>query len=105
MSSGSGPGNPFGLAAVCAVCLPLVFYVRLYCPIPPIANIIFFLTTFIVCCSFILVACYEKVLTSRQCQVIGYSYQNQMLVASVAHGLGWDLAWVRLSKALFYVPF
>jgi len=41
-------GTEIGIALVSALCLPAFFYVRLYCPIPPISNIIFFLTTFLV---------------------------------------------------------
>ncbi|KAF8901456.1 hypothetical protein CPB84DRAFT_1815176 [Gymnopilus junonius] len=36
IACGSGSGNPFGLAAVAAVCFPFFFYGRLYWPIPPL---------------------------------------------------------------------
>ena len=40
ISTGSGRGNAYGLAAVCAVAFPLIFMARLYYPAPPITSII-----------------------------------------------------------------
>lgn len=51
ISAGSGNGNPFGLGAVAAVCFPFVFFARLYWPVPPMTNIIFFVTAFLVRCT------------------------------------------------------
>lgn len=48
ISAGSGLGNPYGLAAVCAVCYPVFFYGRLYWPGPPMTNAIFFVTAALV---------------------------------------------------------
>lgn len=48
ISCGSGNGNPYGLAAVCAVCFPVIFFARIYWPIPPMRNIVFFVTIFLV---------------------------------------------------------
>ena len=49
VSTGAGGGNPYGLAAACAVAFPFFFYVRLYLPGPPVPNMIFFTTTALVC--------------------------------------------------------
>ncbi|KAJ2968766.1 hypothetical protein NUW54_g13121 [Trametes sanguinea] len=48
ISTGSGNGNPYGLAAVIGVCAPFFFFGRLYWPIPPMTNIIFFVTAALV---------------------------------------------------------
>ncbi|KAF8885154.1 hypothetical protein BD779DRAFT_1611982 [Infundibulicybe gibba] len=48
ISAGSGAGNAFGLAAVCAVCFPFFFYARLYWPGPPMTNLVFFTTAILV---------------------------------------------------------
>ena len=50
LSTGKGSGNPYGLAAVTAVCFPFFFYARLYWPGPPMSNIIFFVTIVLVRC-------------------------------------------------------
>ncbi|KAH7923390.1 hypothetical protein BV22DRAFT_1196761 [Leucogyrophana mollusca] len=69
ISTGSGRGNAYGLAAVCAVCFPFFFFARLYWPVPPMTNLIFF--------------------------VIGYSYQDTHLVTPSSPGWGIDVAWRR----------
>ncbi|KAJ6630533.1 hypothetical protein B0H10DRAFT_1981580 [Mycena sp. CBHHK59/15] len=74
ISTGSGSGSPYGLAAVCAVCFPFFFYGRLYWPGPPMQNIIFFVTAIL---------------------VIGYSYQDQNLVLPGSPGFGFEVAWRR----------
>lgn len=48
ISTGTGNGNPYGLAAVIAVSAPFLFYGRLYWPVPPMTNIIFFVTVALV---------------------------------------------------------
>ena len=48
ISTGAGRGNPYGLAATCAVAFPFFFYGRLYRPGPPVPNMIFFTTTALV---------------------------------------------------------
>ncbi|KAF7798199.1 hypothetical protein EIP86_009416 [Pleurotus ostreatoroseus] len=40
ISTGSGRGNPYGLAVITAVCFPFFFFVRLYWPGPPMTNLI-----------------------------------------------------------------
>lgn len=40
ISTGSGEGNPYGLAVVCGVAFPFFFYARLYWPGPPVSNLI-----------------------------------------------------------------
>jgi hypothetical protein len=48
ISAGSTQGNPYGLCVICAVCFPLFFFARLYCPVPPMLNIVFGVTTCLV---------------------------------------------------------
>ncbi|KAK7688323.1 hypothetical protein QCA50_008695 [Cerrena zonata] len=73
ISAGSSESNPYGLAAVCAVCFPFFYYIRLYWPGPPMTNIIFFVTVAL---------------------VIGYSWQNTHFPVGF-HYFGWGLAWRR----------
>lgn len=49
ISCGSDRGNAFGLAAVCGVCFPFFFFVRLYAPISPVTNGVYFATICLVC--------------------------------------------------------
>jgi len=49
ISCGSERGNAFGLAAVCGVCFPFFFFVRLYAPISPVTNGVYFATICLVC--------------------------------------------------------
>ena len=44
ISAGAGKGNAYGLAAVIGVSSPFFFFWRLYWPVPPMTNIIFFVT-------------------------------------------------------------
>ncbi|KAF8149165.1 hypothetical protein B0H34DRAFT_735166 [Crassisporium funariophilum] len=74
VSCGNGRGNAYGLAAVCGVCFPFFYFARLYAPIPPMTNIVFFVTA---------------------CLVIGYSYQDVNIVVPGSPGFGWDVAWRR----------
>ncbi|KAF9220310.1 hypothetical protein BS17DRAFT_739428 [Gyrodon lividus] len=74
ISTGSGGGNPFGLAAVCLVCFPFFFFVRLYWPVPPMTNLIIFVTSVL---------------------VIGYSYQDTHLASPSSPGFGVHVAWRR----------
>ncbi|KAL0959307.1 hypothetical protein HGRIS_014571 [Hohenbuehelia grisea] len=74
ISTGSGHGNPYGFAAVCAVCFPFFFYARLYWPGPPMTNIIFFVTAIL---------------------VLGYSYQDNYIVLASNPGTGWSVFWRR----------
>ncbi|KAG1718215.1 hypothetical protein EDB19DRAFT_1899481 [Suillus lakei] len=74
ISAGNGRGNPYGLAAVCAVCYPLFFFARLYWPIPPMTNLIIWVTTAL---------------------VVGYSYEDTHLAVSSSPGWGIDVAWRR----------
>ncbi|KAI8969682.1 hypothetical protein BD414DRAFT_256336 [Trametes punicea] len=73
ISTGSGHGNPYGLAAVVGVCAPFFFFWRLYWPIPPMTNIIFFVTTAL---------------------VLGFSWQNTHTLLPFRY-MGWQLAWRR----------
>ncbi|PBK88893.1 hypothetical protein ARMGADRAFT_996733 [Armillaria gallica] len=74
ISTGDGHGNAYGLAAVLGVCFPFFFYARLYWPVPPMTNIIFFVTTML---------------------VVGYSYQDTVLILPANPGYGIDVAWRR----------
>ncbi|KAF9237247.1 hypothetical protein BU15DRAFT_88826 [Melanogaster broomeanus] len=74
ISAGSGAGTPFGMAAVCFVCFPFFFFARLYWPVPPMTNLIIFVTSAL---------------------VIGYSYQDTHLVTPSSPGFGIDVAWKR----------
>ncbi|EJD51076.1 hypothetical protein AURDEDRAFT_182332 [Auricularia subglabra TFB-10046 SS5] len=69
-STGTGNGNPFGLAAVCAVYFPLAFYMLLWSPLHPATNMIFHATVAL---------------------VIGYSWQDTNLQLPASPGFGWDL--------------
>ncbi|KAI0353282.1 hypothetical protein OH77DRAFT_1407363 [Trametes cingulata] len=73
ISTGSGHGNAYGLAAVIGVCAPFFFYWRLYWPVPPMTNIIFFVTTAL---------------------VVGFSWQNTHTILPFRF-MGWQLAWRR----------
>lgn len=48
IASGSGGGNPYGLAATLAVAFPLIIFVRLYYPGSPLTIIIFCVTAILV---------------------------------------------------------
>lgn len=48
ISTGSGKGDAFGLAAVCFVCFPFFFFFRLYWPVAPMTNMIIWVTTALV---------------------------------------------------------
>ncbi|KAI9457691.1 hypothetical protein HD554DRAFT_2141770, partial [Boletus coccyginus] len=74
ISTGSGQGNAFGLAAVCFVCFPFFFFARLYWPVPPMTNLIIWITAAL---------------------VFGYSYQDTHLASSSSPGYGFDVAWKR----------
>ncbi|KAG7095039.1 hypothetical protein E1B28_005829 [Marasmius oreades] len=76
ISAGSGQGNPYGLAAISAVVLPFIFYLRQYYPGPPMTVLIFLVTTFL---------------------VVGYSYQDSRIILPGNPGVGWDVAWRRFT--------
>ncbi|KAF5318091.1 hypothetical protein D9619_012029 [Psilocybe cf. subviscida] len=75
ISAGGGNGSPYGLAATCLVCFPLFFFARLYWPVNPMMNIVFFVTAVL---------------------VIGYSYQDQHVVTPGAPGTGFSVFWKRV---------
>ncbi|KAK0473358.1 hypothetical protein IW261DRAFT_1503962 [Armillaria novae-zelandiae] len=65
----------FGGLTGAVICLfPFFFYARLYWPVPPMTNIIFFVTTML---------------------VVGYSYQDTVLIFPANPGYGIDVAWRR----------
>ncbi|KZT24411.1 hypothetical protein NEOLEDRAFT_1207860 [Neolentinus lepideus HHB14362 ss-1] len=74
ISTGSGHGNYYGFAAVCGVCFPFFFFVRLYWPGPPMTVIIFFVTIVL---------------------VLGYSWQDTHYPQPSSPGEGYDVAWRR----------
>ncbi|EJF58526.1 hypothetical protein DICSQDRAFT_66814 [Dichomitus squalens LYAD-421 SS1] len=73
ISAGSGNGNAYGLAAVIGVSSPFLFFWRLYWPVPPMTNIIFFVTAGL---------------------VVGFSWQNNHTILPF-HYQGWGVAWRR----------
>ncbi|KAF8991841.1 hypothetical protein BDQ17DRAFT_1413587 [Cyathus striatus] len=75
-STGSGHGNPYGLAAVFFVCFPFFFYARLYWAVHPMINIIFFVTASL---------------------VVGYSYQDEHVITPSSPGVGFTVAWKRFT--------
>ncbi|KAI5118341.1 hypothetical protein M0805_009144 [Coniferiporia weirii] len=76
ISSGNGGGNPYGLAAVAAVCFPFFSFVRICYPGPPINVVFFFLTSQL---------------------VIGYSWQDNHLPSFAISGAGFEVAWRRFT--------
>ncbi|KAF5356418.1 hypothetical protein D9758_009464 [Tetrapyrgos nigripes] len=74
IASGGGGGNPYGLTATLAVCWPFLLFARLYWPGPPMQILIFLMTTGL---------------------VVGYSYQDGIIVLPSNPGVGWDVAWRR----------
>jgi hypothetical protein len=73
ISAGNGLGNAYGLAAVCAVCFPLMFFARLYWPYPPMTMLILLVTSAL---------------------VFGYSYQDHHIKSPGNPGVGVEVAWV-----------
>ncbi|KAI5115077.1 hypothetical protein M0805_006708, partial [Coniferiporia weirii] len=74
ISTGMGDGNPYGLAAVCAVCFPFVFFIRFYYPASPMTLTIFTVTIGL---------------------IVGYSWQDTHLPTLSNEGKGIHVAWVR----------
>ncbi|KAG1805409.1 hypothetical protein EV424DRAFT_278598 [Suillus variegatus] len=74
ISAGNGRGNPYGQAAVCAVCYPSFFFARLYWPVAPMTNLIIWVTMAL---------------------VVGYSYDDTHLTVSSSPEWGIDVAWRR----------
>ncbi|KAL5495894.1 hypothetical protein ACEPAI_1358 [Sanghuangporus weigelae] len=74
ISTGLGNGNSYGLAAVCAVVFPFLFFIRLYYPAAPVT-----LTLFVVTISL----------------VVGYSWQDAKFPNLSNAGLGIEVAWIR----------
>ncbi|TDL16189.1 hypothetical protein BD410DRAFT_755679 [Rickenella mellea] len=75
ISSGIGKGNPFGLAATMAVCLPFFAFYRLYWPGPTMTNIITFVTLVL---------------------VVGMSWQEDRTPSEFhSTGTGFNIAWKR----------
>ena len=66
ISSGSGTGNAYALAAICAICFPFFYFARIYYPGPPINVVFFFLTSQL---------------------VIGYSWQDTHLPSITEAGI------------------
>ena len=81
-------GNPYGLAAVCAVCFPFFFYARLYSPITPMINLIFFVTIILVCVRLIRWPFAEL-----------FDVGNWIFVPGFLTGASW-FAWIWLHRSL-----
>ncbi|CCM03488.1 uncharacterized protein FIBRA_05622 [Fibroporia radiculosa] len=73
ISAGRGEGNSYGFAATLGVCFPFFFYMRIYWPVPPVTNLIFFVTIAL---------------------VLGFSWQNTHF-PGIFHFYGFALAWRR----------
>ncbi|KAH8111150.1 hypothetical protein DFH11DRAFT_644694 [Phellopilus nigrolimitatus] len=73
-STGLGDGNPFGLAAVCAVGLPLLFFINFNYPATEITLTILVLTVGL---------------------VLGYSWQDEHQPTLSDQGKGFRVAWIR----------
>ncbi|GAA5957141.1 hypothetical protein JCM21900_003109 [Sporobolomyces salmonicolor] len=69
----NGRGNPYAVAATCAVAFPFIFFYRVHF-MPPITAILPPVTTML---------------------VLGYSWQNGHNPALSSVGWGWDVAWRR----------
>jgi hypothetical protein len=91
VSTGTGRGNPYGLAAVCAIAFPFFFYTKLYWPGPPVPNMIFFVTAVLVGFS---PGSGQMFLSFSSVQVIGYSWQNTHYHFGEFLYYGINLAWV-----------
>jgi hypothetical protein len=98
ISTGMGRGNPYGLAATCAVAFPFFFYGKLYWPGPPVSNMIFFTTTVLVSID---LGKSSIALSFAIFQVIGYSWQNTHYPFGEFLYNGINLAWVRSSEYAF----
>lgn len=128
IASGNGKGNAYGLAAVCAVAFPFIFFARLYWPIPPVSNLIVGVLVSPPCdnetdsrrfssCSSPLswyvrkkeVSCAWHVLIWRDLgylsQILGFSWQDTHFPSGFVY-FGIDVSWVRAqSSALFFRAF
>lgn len=74
IGSGSGKGNAYGIAAVCAVAFPALMLVRVHHPGSPLAAILFTVSAAI---------------------IVGYSWLNATLIQATNATWGWDVAWRR----------
>ncbi|KIR40091.1 hypothetical protein I307_04809 [Cryptococcus deuterogattii 99/473] len=74
IGSGSGQGNPYGIAAVCAVAFPLASFFRIHFPGPLLTAVMTPVTMGL---------------------VIGYSYYNGTIGPLTNAEWGWDVAWRR----------
>ncbi|KAL1410159.1 hypothetical protein Q8F55_004164 [Vanrija albida] len=106
--SGHGPGNPYGLAAVCAVVFPFVAFYRVYYP-APVTSIVFVASVVLVVgechwqCHHFLPLLTEQdtcvllrvrkasLLTSKQ------SYSNGHLYKLTNASWGWEVGWLRFT--------
>ncbi|TDL21197.1 hypothetical protein BD410DRAFT_821614 [Rickenella mellea] len=74
ISSGTGKGNPYGIAASMAVCLPFMLFFRLYWPGPMVTNVVLWVTLEL---------------------VLGYSWQDSRSSSISSQGVGYHVAWKR----------
>jgi hypothetical protein len=82
IGSGSGPGNPYGLAAVGAVTFPFAMFFRIHFP-GAVLTAVFVPVTFAL--------------------VLGYSYLNGTLGAATDVTWGWSVAWRRFLSVVIGV--
>lgn len=78
--SGSGPGNPYGLAATTGVALPILLWLRIF--LPPM----FTKATILMGVTF--------------CLVVGFSYDTEHIVQYGLPGKGYEAFWKRLVGVL-----
>ncbi|KAF8585510.1 hypothetical protein K439DRAFT_1409815 [Ramaria rubella] len=74
ISSGSGKGNPYGIAGVAAIILPLLMFVRVHAPGPPATVEIFAITTTL---------------------IVGYSWEDTHTHNLSTAGYGLSVSWRR----------
>ena len=82
ISSGSGTGNAYALAAICAICFPFFYFARIYYPGPPINVVFFFLTSQL---------------------VIGYSWQDTHLPSITEAGIPFLICLSLIMFDFFYL--
>lgn len=73
IASGSGSGNPYTFALVCAIAFPFIFFWRVHY-MPPIEAILPVVTTML---------------------IIGYSWQGGNAASYGSVGFGWSVGWRR----------
>ena len=87
-------GNPYGLGAVLGVCFPFFYFARLYWPVPPMINIVLWVTVVLVSNDRWIRSVRWSWLTTRW-KVVGYSYLDLHIIVPGNPGSGFSVAWRR----------